>query len=262
MDLELADKRVVVTGGASHIGRAIVHAFAGEQGRVVIVDLDEEKAERTRKEALDLGAGGCVVVRADLSSPEGCVGAIEDALPAFGGIDVLVNNFGWGEPRPLLESTGEYWDRLWRMNLECTVACSQRALREMKSQGRGSIVSLASDAAQGGAGPFGVYGALKAGVIALTRSIAREFGRDGVRANAVAPGVVPPEAGAAGDESVWRRTEPLSERQIEVAAATSARHRVTTSKDVAQAVVFFASEVTARQVTGQMMSVSGGWWMP
>ncbi len=262
LDLALTDKTVVVTGGASNIGRGIVHGFAGQAANIVLVDIDEARARLTCEEALALGARECTFLQADLSTSEGCTGAIEHAIEAFDGVDVLVNNFGWGDPGLLLNTTSEQWDALWRMNLNCTIACSQAALADMKYRQCGNVVSLASDAAQGVPNQS-VYGALKAGVVSFTKAIAKEFGRYNIRANVVAPGIVYPEAGTAGEKSVWNRGETvLSEKQIQDTYDSSALRRGTEPGDIAQAVLFFASETTARQVTGQTMSVSGGWWMP
>ncbi len=262
IDLQFADKTVVITGGASNIGRGIVHAFAAQQANIVLVDIDEEKARATCEEALELGAQGCAFMKADLSSSEGCIAVINDAIDVNGGIDVLVNNFGWGDPGLLLSTTPEQWDALWRMNLNCTIACSQTALAHMKAHQKGNIVSLASDAAQGVPNQS-VYGALKAGVVAFTKAIANEFGRYKVRANVIAPGIVLPKEGAAGERSVWNRGQTvLTDKQVQDTYNLSALRRGTDPGDIANAVLFFASEVTARQVTGQTLSVSGGWWMP
>jgi NAD(P)-dependent dehydrogenase (short-subunit alcohol dehydrogenase family) len=262
LDLELTDRVVVVTGGASNIGRGIVHAFAQQGANVVIVDFDETKGAATLKEALELGAADSRLIAADLSTAEGCGAAMRTVLDAYGSIDVLVNNFGWGGPGLLLTTDGAHWDLMWRMNLGATIACSHAVLSDMKARKRGAIVSLASDAAQGVPNQS-VYGAMKAGVVAFTRAIAKEFGRYEVRANAISPGVVFPQPGDAGDKSVWSQGKTvLTDKQIEDTYALQALRRATRPSDIAQAALFLASDVTARQVTGQIISVSGGWWMP
>src|SRR5690606_30864101 len=146
IDLELDGKRVVVTGGASNIGRGIVHALAAQHAGIVIVDIDEERADATRREALERGAADCVVRLADLSAPENCRTAIRGIVQDLGPIDVLVNNFGWGDPGLLLTTSSEQWDRLWRMNLGATLGCSHAALADMKDRRQGAIVSIASEA--------------------------------------------------------------------------------------------------------------------
>lgn len=262
IDLQFADKIVVVTGGASNIGRAIVHAFARQQARVVLIDIDEEKARATSLEALELGAQQCRVVPADLSVIDNATEVITRVIDTDQRIDLLVNNFGWGDPGLLLNTTSDQWERLWRMNLGVTIACTQAALFDMKVRRAGAIVSLASDAAQGVPNQS-VYGALKSGVVSFTRAVANEFGRYGIRSNVVSPGIVLPAPDAAGARSVWSQgAVVLSEKQIEETHRLSALRRETHAEDIAQAVLFFGSEVTARQVTGQTLSVSGGWWMP
>ncbi len=265
MDLQLQDKNVVVTGGASNIGRGIVHAFAEEGARLFLLDIDEAKGTQTCAEACDKGASSCTFVRADLSDPEGCtisIGQIVDDLEGEGGIDALINNFGWGDPGLLLATVPEQWDRLWRMNLGATIGCSQAALGDMKKRQKGAIVSIASDAAQGVPNQS-VYGAMKGGVITFTKSVAQEFGRYNIRANVISPGVVFPESGDAGERSVWNRGEVvLSEKQINETHKLQSLRRATRPADIANAALYFASEVSGRQVTGQHLSVSGGWWMP
>lgn len=262
LDLELNDRVVVVTGGASNIGRGIVHAFASQQARVIIVDLDEDKAASTRDEALELGAADCRVVPADLSDPDNCTALIRQIHDTEQRIDVLVNNFGWGDPGLLLSTDSAQWDRMWRMNLATTIACSHSALSGMRARRQGCIVSLASDAAQGVANQA-VYGAMKAGVVAFSRAIANEFGRYNIRANTISPGIVYPAPGDAGAGSVWNRgTTVLTDEQIRDTYQLSALKRGTRPADIGHAALFLASEVTARQVTGQLISVSGGWWMP
>jgi 2-hydroxycyclohexanecarboxyl-CoA dehydrogenase len=262
LDLELTDRIVVVTGGASNIGRGIVHAFAQQGANVLIVDFDETKGTATRNEALALGAADCRLIAADLSTAEGCATAMRTVLDAYGRVDVLVNNFGWGGPGLLLNTDSAHWDLMWRMNLGATIACSHAVLPDMKARKGGAIVSLASDAAQGVPNQS-VYGAMKAGVVSFTRAIAKEFGRYEVRANVISPGVVFPQPGDAGDKSVWSQGKTvLSEKQIDDTYALQALRRATRPSDIAQAALFLASDVTARQVTGQIISVSGGWWMP
>ena len=262
INLELDRRRVVVTGGASNIGRGIVHALASQHAQIVIIDIDEEKAKATRLEALEQGASDCLVRLADLSEPESGSAVIRDIVDELGPIDVLVNNFGWGDPGLLLTTNSEQWDRLWRLNLGATIGCSHAALANMKDRRRGAIVNIASDAAQGVPNQS-VYGAMKAGVVTFTRAIAREFGRYGIRANVVAPGLVYPDPDSTGEHSVWNRGSPvLSETQIEQTLQASALRRRTRPDDIANAVLFLASETVARQVTGQLISVGGGWWMP
>lgn len=263
LDPDLDHKQVVITGGASNIGRGITHCFAQQHAAITIVDIDVEKAESTRREALDLGAPSCTVLKADLSEPEQCSRAIQQAAENAGTIDVLINNMGWGDPSLFLDSDPTRWDRMWRLNLGATIGCSHAALALMRQRHRGAIVSIASDAAQGVPNQA-VYGAMKAGIVTLTKALAKEFGRYNIRVNAIAPGIVLPASDDdAGRGSIWRQGQTvLTDKQIDETHRLSALKRATHARDIGNAALFFASDTLARQVTGQILSVSGGWWMP
>jgi NAD(P)-dependent dehydrogenase (short-subunit alcohol dehydrogenase family) len=261
VDLALADRAVVVTGGASHIGRGIVHAFAEQGARVHIVDLDGERAERTAAEARERGAAGVTVTVTDLSDADACRSAVDGAIAAAGRLDVLVNNVGWTESAFFLEHEPRRWERTWALNLRPALACTHAALAHMRARQAGNVVSIASDAAFGEARQSD-YGAMKAGVVTLTKALAREFGRYGIRLNAVAPGLVPPDdRGDLGAHSMWRSAQ-FNDDQLAAIRRGTPLGRFSTPRDVAQAVLFFASEVTGRQLTGQVLSVSGGAHMP
>src|SRR6201987_426776 len=193
MDLGLADARVVVTGGASNIGRGIVHEFAAEGARIVISDIDGPQAERVRAEAKELGASEGDVVMADLTTPGAAEEAVGAARTAWGGLDVLVNNAGWSVPGLIASDTDrDKWQRTIEINLFTAIAATQSAIGPMKEAGGGAIVFIASDAAFGQIRQ-GVYGASKAAMVALARTTAREHGRHGIRSNVVCPGLVIPE---------------------------------------------------------------------
>ena len=145
-----ANARVVVTGGASNIGRGIVHQFAAEGARIVISDIDEPQAEKVRAEALERGAVAVELAIADLTTPDGADTAIGRAVTAWGGIDVLVNNAGWSVPGFIATDTDrDKWQRTIEINLFTAIAATQSAIGPMKDGGGGSIVFIASDAAFG-----------------------------------------------------------------------------------------------------------------
>lgn len=264
MDLALADARVIVTGGASNIGRGIVHGFAREGARVLLADRDAEQAARVREEALGLGAAALEVVEIDLTTEGAGARVVGAAVDAWNGVDALVNNAGWSVPGFLTEQTDRaLWQRTIETNLYTAIDCTQAALGPMGEAGEGSIVFISSDAAFG-AIRQGIYGTTKAGLIALARTTAREQGRKGVRSNVVCPGLVLPDDGGVGADSLWAggRDAIFDDDQISYIRKQTPLRRLTTPADVADAVVWLSSSRVARQVTGQVVAVGGGSSMP
>ncbi|MDT5348637.1 MAG: 2-hydroxycyclohexanecarboxyl-CoA dehydrogenase [Mycobacterium sp.] len=265
MDLGLADARVVVTGGASNIGRGIVHAFAAEGARLVINDIDEPQAGKVRAEATKLGADDVRVVIADLTIPGAAEQAVGAAQTAWGGLDVLVNNAGWSVPGFIATDTDrDKWQRTIEINLFSAIAATQAAIPVMKEVGGGALVFIASDAAFGQIRQ-GVYGASKAAMVALARTTAREHGRHGIRSNIVCPGLVIPDGPeAVGASSLWAvgQDAVFDQKQIDFMLKETPLRRLTSADDIGRAVAWFSSPYAARQVTGQLISVSGGYIMP
>jgi 2-hydroxycyclohexanecarboxyl-CoA dehydrogenase len=262
MDLGLKDKAVIVTGGASHIGQAIVFAFAGEGARLAIVDKDTPQAERTADEAKSRGAAFATVVSADLSGHSAADEACQHAMQHLGGIDVLAANVGANWPKLFLETPPDTWDHLLHLNLSAAMPCVRMVLPRMIEQHRGSIVATASTAAFGEPRQS-VYAAAKAGVVAFIKTIALEYGRYGIRANLVAPGLVlPDENENLGTESIWRdRDSIMNDAQTEYVVRNTPLRRLSRPEDIARSVLFLASDETSRQLTGQMLTVSGGFAM-
>jgi len=262
MDLGLKHKSVIVTGGASHIGQAIVFAFAGEGARLAIIDKDSAQAERTAVEAKQRGAPYVTVVSADLTSHGAADEACQHAMQQLGGIDVLAANVGANWPKFFLETPPDSWDQLLHLNLSAAMSCVRAVLPRMIEQRRGSIVATASTAAFGEPRQS-VYAAAKAGVVAFMKTIALEYGRYGVRANLVAPGLVlPDEKEELGAESIWRdRNSIMNDAQTEYVVRNTPLRRLSRPQDIANSVLFLASDETGRQLTGQMLTVSGGFAM-
>lgn len=262
MELGLSDKAVIITGGASHIGQAISFAFASEAARIAIIDKDAVQAERTATEAQRRGAPVAIVIRADLTTHDAADAACQEAMQKLGGIDVLAANVGANWPKFFLETPPESWDHLLHLNLGAAMSCVRAVLPRMIEQRRGAIVATASTAAFGEPRQS-VYAAAKAGVVAFIKTIALEYGRYGVRANLVAPGLVlPAEDEELGAESIWRDRESImNDAQTEYVVRSTPLRRLSRPEDIARSVLFLASEVTGRQLTGQMLAVSGGFAM-
>jgi NAD(P)-dependent dehydrogenase (short-subunit alcohol dehydrogenase family) len=260
MDLGLDGRVAVVTGGASNIGKAISTELAREGATVAIFDRDTAMAERTTAEIS--GDGGTVaaydVDLTDVDATAAAVAAVEDDL---GPIATLVNNVGWnGRAAFFLDLAPERWEQAFRLNLFPTFNATRAVLPFMVERREGVITSISSDAAFGEY-RMGDYGSMKAGVLAFMRVIAKEYGRYGIRANTVCPGLVIPEPGDIGAQSLWQQDIGMGEREIANIEAGIPLRRRSEAVDIAWAVTYLSSR-QARQLTGQVLSVSGGFAMP
>ena len=264
MELNLTGKSVIVTGGGSNIGRALSLAFAREGCRVTIAEIDEGQGRKVAAEAEKLGAGPVVAVGTDVTKPESVQAMVQGVQSRFGGVDVLVNNVGWTLDRLFVEKTREEWEREIQLNLWGMINCTRAVLDGMIARQSGAVVSMGSDAGRMGEFREGVYAACKAGVIALSKSLAREVGRYGIRLNVVCPGMTMPESDEEiSARSMWaadaNRQWQTPEMKARIAKVYPLR-RVARPEDITGAVVFLASEA-AGFITGQTLSVSGGYTM-
>ncbi len=241
----LKDRVAVVTGAAQGNGRAFSEAFADEGARVVVVDIQEEAAERTAKEI----GRGAIAVAADVSLAADAVRIIEDSVSLFGRVDVFVNNAGLIGRLNFLDISEAEWDRVMNVNLKGAFLCGQAAARQMVTQGSGSIINVASVNAES-LNPTTIhYCVSKGGVQTLTKGMALALARRGVRVNAIGPGAV--------------YTELSRERldEADVLRATLARipmGRIAQPSDLRGAAVFLASDESA-YITGITLYVDGGW---
>jgi 2-hydroxycyclohexanecarboxyl-CoA dehydrogenase len=189
---------------------------------------------------------------------------VQQVLETFGHIDVLVNNVGWTVERLFTDKPREEWELEIQRNLWSMINCTRAVLDPMLAQGKGAIVSIGSDAGRMGEFREGVYAACKGGVIALTKTLAREVGKSGIRLNVVCPGTtMPDEETEVGAQSMWAGSfgkgwnTPEMRQRI---ARNYPLRRIGRAEDVANAVVFLASDA-ASFITGQTLSVSGGYTM-
>ena len=263
MELGLAGKTVIITGGGSNIGRSIVHAFAEEGSNIVIAELDPAQGQRVADEVAALDSGSrAMVVATDVTAPDSVDAMMTAATAEFGSVDVLVNNAGWTIDRLFLEKPREEWEREVQVNLWGAINCIHAVLPGMVERKGGSIVCLSSDAGRMGEYREAVYSACKAGVIALSKSIARETGRHGLRLNCVCPGlVVPPDEETISETSMWHEMRGVFTPEArERAVRAYPLRRMAEAREIANAVVFLASDA-ASFITGQTLSVSGGYTM-
>ena len=263
MDLGLADRSVVVTGAGSNIGRAIALGFAAEGARLTLGDVDEEQTARVAAAATDLGAPAAQVVRADVTVLDQVVALFDAAHVRDGAIDVLVNCAGWDRLTWFTETDPAFWRKVVDVNYLGVINCTKVALDHMIPQQRGSIVSISSAASRQGEAREAVYAGAKAAINAFMKTIAKENGRAGIRCNVVCPGVTIPEHDEeVGEASMWRdRQSMFTDEQLEKVARALPLRKLGRPGDVANAVVFLASDAVAGHVTGQVLSVSGGYSM-
>ena len=261
MDLGLAGKAVIVTGGANNIGRGIALGFASEGARVLIADIDENRARLVAGEA----GGKTAAQGTDVSSWESTQAMAARAVELYGRIDVLVNCAGGTIDRLFLEKPREEWEREVAINFWGFINCSRAVLDQMVEQRSGAVVSISSDAGRMGEWRETVYSGTKAGIIAMSKSLAREVGSKGIRFNVVCPGFIPGRKDAGGDfgeGSMWsgKQGEQFPEELLEKIARSYPLRRLGTPEDIAPAVLFLASDA-ASYITGQTLSVSGGYTM-
>jgi 2-hydroxycyclohexanecarboxyl-CoA dehydrogenase len=238
----LNDKIAIVTGAGQGIGRAIAEKLAAEGATVVVTDLVERSAIETAE-----GLRGAVALGVDVTDRRGVQAMADQVARLFGRIDVLVNNAGWDKASPFVDSEPDDWDRAIAVNLYGALHTCKAVLPIMAAQGSGAVVNLGSDAGRVGSSGEAVYSAAKGGVIAFTKSLAREMARHQVRVNCVCPGPTDTAlfASFAGPKLREALTKAIPFRRLGQPA------------DVANVVAFLASD-EASYVTGQTISVSGG----
>lgn len=263
MNLNVAGKSVIVTGGSSNIGRAIVHAFATEKAKITIADIDVVQGEKVAREALELGAQSVLVQKCDVSNIGDVTAMVQRVAAEHGDCDILINNVGWTVIGLFVDQSREQWQREIDINLWGMINCTRSVLDKMIERQSGVVVSIGSDAGRMGEHKEGVYAACKAGVAALTKTLAREYGKYNLRFNVVNPGTTMPASDdEAGEQSMWRNGQKpwrSEEMKAKVAKAYPLR-RIAQPSEVASVVLFLASD-GASFMTGQTLSASGGYTM-
>jgi L-fucose dehydrogenase len=253
MDLGLAEKVVLVTGGARGIGAAIVHALAAEGASPVIVDRDEAAASALRIKLMASSDARVFTVTAELTDPSQCRSAVEQALAIAGRIDAVVNNAGVNDRIGLATGSADAFVESLAKNLVHVYAVTHHALPAL-TQARGAIVNIASKVAMTGQGGTSGYAAAKGGILALTREWAVELLPAGIRVNAVVPAEVMTPL-----YQQWLDGFPDPDRALaDITARIPLGQRMTTPEEIASAVVFLLSSRSAH-TTGQHLVVDGGY---
>ncbi|EHB55593.1 3-oxoacyl-(acyl-carrier-protein) reductase [Mycolicibacterium rhodesiae JS60] len=235
---------VYVTGGGSGIGAATCAELTQLGAHVVVSDVNGEAAKQVASQVT--GPGSAQAVTLDVTDFEGVHASVDEIVSEHGKIDAMITVAGWSETHPLLTETPEYWRKVVDINYYGTLNPIHAVLPHMSNAGYGRIVTFSSDAARVGTFGEAVYAGAKAGVIALTKSVAREVGRKGIVANTVSPGVT--------DTPLMRHQD---QKVIDKMVSLVTLKRLGEPHEVAAAAVFLASRDIGF-ITGQVISVSGG----
>ena len=246
--MELKGKVALVTGGAQGIGKAVALMLARHGADVIVADVNLEKAAETAKE-LEAAGGRAMAVNVDVTRLGDVEKMVESALARFGRIDILINNAGIARDKLILRMAEEDWDTVLAVNLKGTFNCTKAVIKHMSKQRSGKVVNIASVVGEMGNAGQANYSASKAGVIGLTKTIAREFAQRGINVNAIAPGYIQ-----------TAMTDVLPEKAKEELQRMIPMERLGQPEDVAHAVLFLVSEASS-YVTGQVLNVNGGIYM-
>ena len=241
-----------VTGGAQGIGAGISEALGANGFRVAVADLNLEVAQATAKRIVDAG-GTAIAVHVDVTDTESVRTAVKTVAAELGEVEIAVNNAGWDDFMPFLKTTEDFWDRILDINFKGALRVSQTVVPGMVERGFGRVINIGSDAGRVGSSLEAVYSGAKGGIIAFSKTLAREVATKGVTVNTVCPGPT--------DTPALRKFADASGQEADKVIGGMTRSvpmkRLAEPSDIAAAVAFFASDA-ASYITGQTLSVSGG----
>lgn len=263
MDLGLAGKTAIVTGGASNIGRAIVLALAKHKANTLIADVDASQAGRTADEANRLG-GRSIFCRTDVTDWNMVQSMVAKGLEEFKTIEILVNNVGMTRGQgPLSEKTRGECEYELALNFWSVINCTRAVCDHMIRKRYGTVINIGSGAGVVGAANAAVYSAAKGAIISLSRALAKELGCYGININVVCPGwTVPKSAEEIGEMSFWRHhAEDYGSDFLQRVANLAPLGKTGNADDIGNLCAFLASDC-ASHITGQTISADGGLTMP
>ncbi|MES2416018.1 MAG: 2-hydroxycyclohexanecarboxyl-CoA dehydrogenase [Pseudomonadota bacterium] len=247
----LKDRTIVVTGGGGGIGGSTCRRLAQDGARVAVFDMNLQAAQSVAT-AIQAAGGTAIAFHCDITDRAGVDAAVAATEAQLGPIDVLINNAGWDVFKPFTKTVPAEWDKLIAINLVGALHMHQAVLPGMVARKSGCIVNIASDAARVGSSGEAVYAACKGGLIAFSKTIAREHARHGITVNVVCPGPTDTALLAGFAEGA-----PNPEKLMEAFTRAIPLGRIGQPDDLAGAIAFFSSD-DASFITGQVISVSGG----
>lgn len=243
--MRLNNKVAIITGGGSGIGKETSLLFSEEGAKVVVADIDENGGKETVEEIIEAG-GEAFFFKLDVSDREHTITVVKETKEKYGKIDILINNAGITQDALVVKMTEEQWDRVIDVNLKGVFNCTQAVVGVMIEQGSGVIINASSVVGLFGNIGQTNYAVTKAGVIGMTKSLAKELGKKGIRVNAVAPGFI-----------LTPMTAGVPEKILELMKEKTPLKKLGDPKDVANAYLYLASD-EAKYVNGVVLSVDGG----
>ncbi|MFZ3385284.1 MAG: 3-oxoacyl-ACP reductase FabG [Candidatus Methanoperedens sp.] len=243
--MRVKDKVVIITGGGSGIGRETGILFAREGSKVVVADVNEKAGTET-VDTIKKAGGEAFFAILDVSNREQAKQVVKDTVAKYGRLDVLINNAGIIQDALVVKMTEEQWDKVININLKGPFNCIQAVVEQMISQGSGVILNISSIVALYGNVGQTNYAATKAGLVGMTKTLAKELGKKGIRVNAVAPGFI-----------FTPMTAAMPEKILEMMKEKTPLKRLGTPMDIANTLLFLASD-DASFINGAVISVDGG----
>lgn len=245
---DLADRGVLITGGGSGIGAALVEGFAAQGAKVAFLDIAEEPSRALAERLSEKSPHPVLYLKADLRNVAETQAAVNMAAEKLGSLSVLINNAGWDDRHELEEVTEEYWDNSQAVNLKQMFFVAQAAVPHLRKSGGGAIVNFSSIAFLLNMGGLPSYASAKAGIIGLTKSLAGKLGRENIRVNAILPGIIVTER----QKALW-----LNDDSIAAMVARQSLKRVLLAEDLVGPCLFLASNASAA-MTAQTVVIDGG----
>ena len=247
--MKLKDKVTLITGGAQGIGFSIANLLASEGSHIIVCDVAEELAQKSAQELEQKYKIKSLAMKMDVTNLAQCEEIIQKSLDKFGRIDILINNAGITKDNLVMRMSEAEWDSVIAVNLKGSFNCTKAVTRPMMKQRSGRIINICSIVGLMGNAGQANYSASKGGLIAMTKTCAREFASRNILVNAIAPGFIR-----------TRMTDALSEEQKQKLSALIPLSRLGEAEDVAKAALFLSSDDSS-YITGQVISVNGGMYM-